>query len=334
MSLQKTDVIRVTTIGMNGCVASAITGPTDLFAAANEVRASAPTTLRENLPQFGWRLAGSQKVTSQSGVVFEPSIPLSRLAESDVIIVPGFGTYNPESRRQVIADNANIIAALASLRGSRSTIIGLCTGTLLLAEAGLLDGRSATTSWWNAVEFRKSYPSVDLNQSQMLVHDDTLITAGAGAAYFDAVLYFLGKQGGSWLAETVANYFVLDQNRRSQSDYILPVHIASTDAVIARADRWLRERFREEGPIPLLAQHLGMSNRSLHRYFVQTVGMSPQRYALTQRMQYARKLIERGHLSVETVALQSGYNDPNSFRRAFKAFFGLNTSAYKRRDRV
>ncbi|WP_298362732.1 GlxA family transcriptional regulator [uncultured Litoreibacter sp.] len=320
---------KVATLGLDGSVASSISGPADLFAAANVARASAPLELKESLPRFEWCLAADTIVASHSGLEFSPTATLADITKYDLVIVPGFGSFDPQSRLDVLASSADVIKKLEELRTERTTILGLCTGTILLAEAGLLDGRSATTSWWNAAEFARSYPLVDLNQSQLIVHEGNIISAGAGAAYFDAILYLLDRLAGPWLAETVAKYFVLDQRRTSQAEYVLPSFMAHSDKVITSADRWLRERLADKEPIPLLASHLGMSQRSLHRHFIRILGISPQRYALSLRMSHARMMLQNGSESVETISGQVGYVDANSFRRAFKTFFGKNTSAYR-----
>lgn len=218
---------------------------------------------------------------------------------------------------------------LSSQLRPQTPVIGLCTGVLLLAEAGLLSGRHATTSWWNTREAAGSYPLVKFQTEHMVIKDGRITTAGAGAAYFDAILSWIAIDAGASHAERIARYFVLDQDRASQEDFVIPLVDALREPRVAKADRWVRRADVEDKSVAALAHHLGMSPRSMQRYFNDKLGQSPRAFIQTARLRMAKALLQTSRKSVDDIAVLAGYSDTNAFRRAFRAQHGVTASAMR-----
>lgn len=321
--------ISVVTLGFDGALASSITGPADLLHVANSIRSAYPTQSKLAVPHYSWNLAAAGPFKTTSGANLIPSIGLKDAAACDLLIVPGFGGYDADERRSLLASQSDIMEFLALQLPPQTPVTGLCTGVLLLAEAGLLSGRQATTSWWNTQEAKDSYPSVKFQTDHMVIKDGRITTAGAGAAYFDAILSWIAIDAGASHAERIARYFVLNQGRASQVDFVIPLIDVLQDPRIAKADRWVRKADIEDKSVAALARHLGMSPRSMQRYFNGTLRQSPRAFIQTVRLGMARTLLQTSQKSVDEIAILAGYSDTNAFRRAFRAQHGFTASAMR-----
>jgi transcriptional regulator GlxA family with amidase domain len=182
-------------------------------------------------------------------------------------------------------------------------IASACTGTFLLAEAGVLDGLRATTTWWLAPAFRAKYPTVQLDQSQMVVASDGVTTAGAGVAHVDLALAII-RASSPALADLVARYLVVDE-RPSQSAYTIPSALAQSDPTVAAFERWTRERLAEPISIPDAAKSLGVSTRTLQRSVQRTLGTSPIRFVQDLRIENTLRVLLRERTGKTTTALRS-----------------------------
>jgi transcriptional regulator GlxA family with amidase domain len=192
-----------------------------------------------------------------------------------------------------------------------------CSGVFLLAAAGLLDGRRATTSWWLAPLFRRLFPAVTLDTESMVVRDGQVTTAGAAMAQLDLMLSIVARHGDPSLAETCARYLLLEQ-RSSQARYMAIGFLAASDDRIARAEQWARSRLDESFPIGALAGAAGLSSRTFARRLERTTGLSPVRFVQRLRVERAVELLETTRLSFDEVARRVGYAEPSTLRRLLR----------------
>src|SRR5262249_28294630 len=148
-----------------------------------------------------------------------------------------------------------------------------CNGTLLMADAGLLDGRRATTSWWLANLARQRYPLVDIDVEEMLVYDGTLITAGAATAEYELCFHLIETAAGAPVAQNVSRLLLVDRERRSQAPYItMALAEQPRQGLSERAEKWLLKRLHETISVRDLADHCRVSERTLLRRFHQDFG--------------------------------------------------------------
>jgi transcriptional regulator GlxA family with amidase domain len=216
---------------------------------------------------------------------------------------------------------------IAQTRERGTAIASACAGTFLLAEAGILDGLRATTTWWLSPAFRNRYSAVQLEQSHMVITSDGITTAGAAFGHVDLALAIV-RDSSPALADLVARYLVLDE-RPSQSAYIIPSALAQSDPTVAAFERWARTRLAESISIPSAAKSIGVSERTLQRSVQRTLGTSPIRFVQDLRIERASHLLRTTELSLETIARRVGYEHPNTLRVLLRERTGKTTTALR-----
>jgi transcriptional regulator GlxA family with amidase domain len=233
--------------------------------------------------------------------------PLKEAEAADLLIVPALAERRPEPLLDYVGgDEARPVRDLiARTRESGMPIASACTGTFLLAEAGILDGLRATTTWWLTPVFR-------LDQSRMVIASNGVTTAGAGVAHVDLALAII-RESSPALADLAAHYLVVDE-RPSQSAYTIPSALAQSDPVVSAFERWARERLAQDISVPDAARSIGVSTRTLQRSVRRTLGTSPIRFVQDLRIERASHLLRTTDLSVETIARRVGYEHPNTLR--------------------
>ncbi|MGW0611595.1 GlxA family transcriptional regulator [Streptomyces sp. NPDC002788] len=223
-----------------------------------------------------------------------------------------------------------VLAALALIRpGTR--IVSICTGAFVLAAAGLLDGRRATTHWRVADRFRRRFPHVDLDPDVLFVDDHPILTSAGAASGVDICLHLVRKDHGSRLANTVARRCVVPPFRDGgQAQYIEQPVPEQGAASTAATRSWALERLGEPLTLADLAGHARMSLRTFARRFHDEVGLSPGRWLIQQRVARARHLLESSDLTVDQIAGRVGFATGASLRQHLNAAIGVTPQAYRR----
>ncbi|MFI6374191.1 GlxA family transcriptional regulator [Streptomyces sp. NPDC050546] len=224
----------------------------------------------------------------------------------------------------------DVLAALALIRpGTR--IVSICTGAFVLAAAGLLDGRRATTHWQVADRFRRMFPLVDLDPDVLFVDDHPFLTSAGAASGVDICLHLVRKDHGSRLANTVARRCVVPPFRDGgQAQYIEQPVPEQGAASTAATRSWILERLGEPLTLADLAGHARMSQRTFARRFHDEVGLSPGRWLIQQRVARARHLLESSDLTVDQIAGRVGFATGASLRQHLHAAIGVSPQAYRR----
>ncbi|CAL9281705.1 helix-turn-helix domain-containing protein [Streptomyces olindensis] len=226
--------------------------------------------------------------------------------------------------------SAEVLSALALIRpGTR--IVSICTGAFVLAAAGLLDGRRATTHWQVADHFRRRFPRVDLDPDVLFVDDHPFLTSAGAASGVDVCLHLVRKDHGSRLANSVARRCVVPPFRDGgQAQYIEQPVPEQGAATTAATRAWALERLGEPLTLADLAAHARMSRRTFARRFHDEVGLSPGRWLIQQRVSRARHLLESSDLTVDQIAGQVGFATGASLRQHLHAAIGVSPQAYRR----
>jgi transcriptional regulator GlxA family with amidase domain len=224
----------------------------------------------------------------------------------------------------------DVLAALALIRpGTR--IVSICTGAFVLAAAGLLDGRRATTHWQVADRFRRMFPLVDLDPDVLFVDDHPFLTSAGAASGVDICLHLVRKDHGSHLANTVARRCVVPPFRDGgQAQYIEQPVPEQGAASTAATRAWVLERLGEPLTLADLADHARMSQRTFARRFHDEVGLSPGRWLIQQRVARAQHLLESSDLTVDQIAGRVGFATGASLRQHLNAAIGVSPQAYRR----
>ncbi|WP_020484433.1 GlxA family transcriptional regulator [Methylomonas sp. MK1] len=229
------------------------------------------------------------------------------------------------------------IAWLTQRYQAGATLAASCSGAMLLAEAGLLDGHDATTHWAYCATLRQRFPKVNVHSQRSLVcsgDDQRLIMAGGGTSWLDLTLFLIARLVSVEAAMQVARLNLIDWHQIGQQPY---ARLAQTrqveDALIARCQVWIAEHYRSPAPVTAMARLSGLGERSLNRRFKAATGLSPLEYVHTLRLEEAKQMLEAGDQPVETIARDVGYEDAGFFNRLFQRQVKLTPAQYRKRFR-
>jgi AraC family transcriptional activator FtrA len=244
---------------------------------------------------------------------------------ADTLIVPN--RPDPENPSSPAVREA---VRRAAARGAR--LVSFCTGAFTLAEAGVLDGRRATTHWKWAAEFARRFPTVRLEPDVLFVDDGDVLTAAGSAAALDLGLHLIQRDHGAEVANAVSRRLVFTGHRDGgQRQFVERPVPAVPDTSLAPVLEWARTRLDQPLTVPDLAARAATSPATLHRRFRAELGTTPLTWLTTERITLACRLIERGELRLDRVASASGLGTAANLRAQLRRHTGLSPSAYRRR---
>lgn len=250
-----------------------------------------------------------------------------QLAEqADLLIVPATGS----AISKTLESNAELLPWLA--RRDRQQVASLCSSAFLLAAAGLLDGRQATTHWALAEAFSRHFPQVKLRSDLLLTEDGPLFCSGGAQAGLDLCLHLIARHAGEWLAQQVASTMVIERQRGTQTRFA-PLLPSSEDKTLAPLLAWLREHHAEAIDLNRLAQQAHCSARTLLRRFKQATGLTPGDYLQRLRVSVAQQALADSTQSLEQIASEVGFADRATFAKRFKQLCGETPGAFRKRMR-
>ena len=227
-----------------------------------------------------------------------------------------------------------LLLALRRQHRHGAVVASVCSGSFLLAEAGLLDGRAATTHWSLATAFRRRYPQIELKEDEILTERDNLLSCAAVTSYFNLALRLVEKFAGAKLASLTARILLIDINRVSQASYrslTVQAQQAHNDPMVEKAQLWMEKHLRDRFRLAELADVLAVSERTLIRRFNAAIGETPLAHMQALRIEAAKRLIEGGKKYIDSVSDRVGYVDRGAFRRLFKRETGLSPREYQQR---
>jgi transcriptional regulator GlxA family with amidase domain len=276
------------------------------------------------------RVVGVRRGVTTANGLKVPTQMASALSRPDVIVVPALGAKTPQTLADALGhrDVAKAGTLLRDRRKEGVMTAAACTGTFVLAENGLLDGRKATTSWWLGPFFRTRYPKVFLDDGRMVVRSGDVVTAGAALAHFDLALWLVRAISPA-LAAVTARYLMVDP-RSSQAAYAIPDHLTHTDAVVERFERWARENLSNGFSLDHASRAVGASPRTLARRLRAVLGKSPMSYFQGLRVERAVHLLQTTDQSVERIAIEVGYSDAVTLRNLLRRQLGRSASQLRR----
>jgi transcriptional regulator GlxA family with amidase domain len=235
------------------------------------------------------------------------------------VVVPGLAWTNEQLIDAGLqrADSESARNALAAAHLAGAEIASSCSAVFLVASAGLLNARRATTTWWLAPLFRRLFPAVALETDAMVVTDGRLTTAGAAMAQLDLMLSIIARHGDVQLADQCARLLLLDQ-RRSQSRYMALSYLTASDERVDRAERWARARLHQPLPVSALADAAALGVRTFARRCERATGLSPVRLVQRMRVEKAVELLETTALGLDEIARRVGYAEPSTLRKLLR----------------
>jgi transcriptional regulator GlxA family with amidase domain len=319
--------IDVTVLFLDEGHASTSIGPLEVFRDAGVLW----NTWTDSEPQPGFRVRsasiGGEAVSPDGPYTIRPDCSLAEIGDTDLVFVPAAGL----DIERVIERHASVIEFLRRSYENGSRIAGVCTGVGLLAAAGILDGKRATTHWAVVENYRARFPNVDWCPDDFVTESDRVYCGGGVYAALDLALYLVEKLCGRTMAVQCAKALLIDMPRACQAGFsLLPMGTRHSDQAIHKAEDWIHRHCGERIRFDALARELGMSPRNFIRRFKEATTLAPVDYVQRLRIRAARELLEQDHVTVQEVSYSVGYEDVPFFRKLFKRYTGLTPAAYRR----
>lgn len=271
---------------------------------------------------------GGHAVCCDGPIYIQPAAAITDIRKTDLIFIPSTGL----SIDDVVERNAPVVPWLRRWHKRGTAIASVCSGVGLVAAAGLLDGKRATTHWSLAERFREKYPKVRWMPELMVTEDRGLYCGGGVNASLDLSLYLVQRFCGHDVAMQIAKALLIEMPRAWQAGFaIMPAKTEHSDEAISNAQEWLHENFHKSFPIEAPAEHVGMSVRNFVRRFKQATGDSPLIYLQKLRIAAAKRLLEDDHRGMQEISDAVGYQDVAFFREVFQRHTGDSPSVYRQR---
>lgn len=278
--------------------------------------------------------ADGQPFASAIGTPIAPHGVIGDAGAADVIVVTDLALPADFDPRGAWPD---LGAWLRRQYESGATICSVCTGSVLLAAAGLLDGLEATTHWSACDLFARGFPEVRLKPARILVpagREHRIITSGGASSWEDLALYLIARFHGQQEAVRTAKIFLLGDRSEGQLPFAaMNAARNHSDAAIAQCQEWVAMHYADPGPVARMVERSGLTERTFKRRFKQATGYAPLDYVQTLRIEESKQILETTAEPVDAVARQVGYEDPTSFRRLFKRLTGVTPARYRQRFR-
>lgn len=329
---QSQRMIEVAILTLPSVHASALYGAHDILSSAGirwdkrteriacEPRVRVRTVGRTTRPVMGW-----------NGVSVRPTVALSDAETFDIVYVPALGPPDGE----VPPTDPAICQWLVRQYERGAVIATACSGSLVLAAAGLLEGEPATTHWAYAGTFARCYPGTRLCPDRAMVlagREHRIVTAGGGTLWQELLLYLIARFLGRDAAAQAAKLYLLEWGRDDQSPYALfQDRRQHADSVIRKAQRWILDHAAEPDVVAQARVQSALLERTFARRFQSVTGVSPVRYVQEIRIEMAKEAMALSHRPIDDIAYSVGYTDPASFRKLFRRLVGITPSEYRRR---
>ena len=317
--------MRVDVLALDDVFDLGLSAVLDTFQTANELM----EVSKLEAPRFQVRIVGLRKAikTAQG---FRVGVQAAGMRTPDCVVVPaiGFKTPGPLEAALARSDVRDAGAVLRQWSRRGAMVTAACIGTFVIAESGLLEHHHATTTWWLSPMFRKRYPDVLLDESNMIVKSGRFVTAGAALGHLDLALWLI-RQSSPKLASLTAKYLIMD-SRPSQSAYILTDHLVHADQLVQRFETWARTRLSHGFSLEEAARAIGASKRTLARRMQTVLGKSPLSYFQNLRVERAVHLLRTSGESVDEIAARVGYAEGVTLRTLLRRRLGRGIKEIRR----
>ena len=274
-------------------------------------------------------------LTLITGVTIMPQVTIDEIEQTDYVLVPNVLVDTPQSIRAL---DRRLLNWIIEMHRRGAQLLAACGGSIVLAEAGLLDGHAATTHWMYAPLFRSQYPNVELKEERILVQagaGHSIVCAGGASSWQDLTLFLIARHAGTAEAIRVSKIFLYQWHRDGQLPYASMIaNVGHADAVVEKCQEYAPSNYHSGDILSELLQLSGLPKRSFDRRFRKATGYSPLEYIQWLRVEEAKQMLELEDRPIEEIALEVGYSDLTSFRRLFRKLAGLTPGEYRRRFKL
>jgi len=266
-----------------------------------------------------------------NGIPVNPELDINDQPEAEIVILPELWLAPDEDLKGRYPE---LMEWIRQRYKDGSSIYSACSGAVMLAETGLLDGRQATSHWGYQNLFRVSYPNVRFEPEPNLCFADPsgrIVTAGGTSSWHDLAIHIISKHCSTGEALRIAKVYLLKWHSEGQLPFeTLVRHVPHADAMVRKCEDWLGDHFRETEAVARVVAHAGTPERTLKRRFKAATGTTLMDYVQNLRIEEAKRLLEMSQTPFDTIAAEVGYENSGFFRRVFKRRTGLTPSNYRR----
>jgi transcriptional regulator GlxA family with amidase domain len=325
---------RVSIVALPEAMVSPVSGLFETFKAAGSMAAPQDRDRARGEP-FEVEIVGERAGTIEgpSGLTIGAQRAVHEIDKTDIVIVPSMAL--DEEVDWVPGRHPAMVAWIRTMYERGAIVCSACTGGMLTAEAGLLDGQEATIHWVAEDYFRERHPEVVLRLDEALVvsgEGGRIVTSGAANAWHDLALYLIARHVGPATAQALARFYLVQWHRGGQAAFqVFDPGIDHGDAVVLAAQRWIADNYAVAAPVAEMVRRSGLTPRTFKRRFRAATGETPISYVQRIRIERAKRALETGSAPIEEISWAVGYEDAASFRRLFKRVAGVTPGEYRRR---
>lgn len=271
--------------------------------------------------------ATSEKLLTHGFLSIKSNLTIAECSKNDLIIIPATSIRSYETATQ---NNKILIDWVKGQYKEGAEVASMCVGGFMLAATGLLSGKTCSTHWAEADEFKALYPDVHLQTDKLITDENGIYTNGGAYSFLHLLMYLIEKFYDRQTAIYCAKYFQIDLDRNLQAEFsIFNGHKKHNDAVILEAQLFIEEHFQEKISIEQMSLRLGVGRRNFDRRFIKATGLTPLDYLQRVKVEAAKKSFEHSRKSVSEVMYDVGYNDTKAFRDVFSRVTGTTPVDYK-----
>jgi transcriptional regulator GlxA family with amidase domain len=295
-----------------------------VFTEANNYRVRKGEAARLTVALVG---ATSQDYLNNTILSIKHHAAIDEVDHSDLIIIPASGIRSYET---ATVNNRKLIDWVRQQYKQGAEVASMCAGSFMLASTGLLEGRTCSTHWAMAEQFRELYPGVNLQTDKLITDENGIYTNGGAYSFLHLLMYLVEKFYDRSTAIHCAKYFQVDLDRQLQAGFsIFSGHKKHSDEAVLNAQQFIEENYREKISIEKLSSGLGVGRRNFDRRFITATGLTPLDYLQRVKTEAAKKMFETTRKNVNEIMYEVGYNDSKAFREVFSRVTGMTPIEYR-----
>ncbi|QDK78739.1 helix-turn-helix domain-containing protein [Spirosoma sp. KCTC 42546] len=301
---------------------SSITGSLEILTQAN-----AYWQLIGNKPMLSIQIAGLEEELKLEGGLFSiHPVPIRDIRKADLLIIPSLSSdYD-----RILSENAELIAWINEQYKRGAELASICTGAFLVAATGLLEGKTCSTHWNAAADFRRLFPGIHLQINKLITVGPGIYTNGGAYSFLHLMLFLIEKYFDRQTAIFCSKVFQIDMDRTSQSPFfIFQAQKTHGDELVCKAQSYIEENLSERISFEELASQLAISRRNFDRRFIKATGNTPVEYLQRVKVEVAKNNLEKGRKTIFEVMNDVGYSDDKAFREVFKRITGVSPLDYR-----
>jgi transcriptional regulator GlxA family with amidase domain len=302
---------------------SSIVGAYKIFS-----RANAYWKQTKNTELFTIQLAGiSKEIDFYDGLFsVKPHVNIAEIMKTNLIIIPSLN----HNYVKALDGNKSLIEWIEKQYKNGAEIASICTGAFMLASSGLLDGKSCSTHWAAAENFRSMFPKVNLQTDRLITDENGIYTNGGAYSFLNLIIYLIEKYFDRQTAIYCSKVFQIEMDRNSQSEFaIFTGQKLHEDDTVKKAQSYIENKLHEKISIEHLSASFSVSRRNFDRRFIKATGNTPVEYMQRVKMESAKKAFESSHKTINEVMYEVGYSDVKAFREVFKRITGMSPIDYR-----